>query len=108
MKGFISGEFLALAASMFLLGGCAFPEHRQAVAAQRDDTRRTEFEHCRTEGRTDCDAILNAPVTSRHCTARALLLIRRNTAVPSAHFKRQRPRHDGFFAIVGLQSTTDI
>jgi hypothetical protein len=64
MKGFISGEFLALAASMFLLGGCAFPEHRQAVAAQRDDTRRTEFEHCRAEGRTDCDAILNAPVTS--------------------------------------------
>ena len=22
------------------------------------------FEHCRAEGRTDCDAILNAPVTS--------------------------------------------
>jgi hypothetical protein len=34
------------------------------VAANRDDTRRADFEHCRAEGRTDCDAILNAPVNS--------------------------------------------
>ncbi len=64
MKSFISSEFIALAALMILVGGCASPEHRQAVAAHRDDTRRTEFEHCRADGRTDCDAILNAPVTS--------------------------------------------
>ena len=47
---------------MIFLGGCATPEHRMNVAASRDDTRRSEFEHCRAEGRTDCDAILNAPV----------------------------------------------
>jgi len=35
-----------------------------AAAADRDDSRRTNFEHCRAEGRTDCDAILNAPVNS--------------------------------------------
>lgn len=34
------------------------------VAASRDDARRSEFEHCRAEGRTDCDAVLNAPVNS--------------------------------------------
>jgi len=34
------------------------------AAASRDDTRRTEFEHCRAQGRTNCDAILNAPVNS--------------------------------------------
>ena len=34
------------------------------VAADRDDARRTDFEHCRSAGRTDCDAILNAPVNS--------------------------------------------
>jgi hypothetical protein len=45
-------------------GGCASSEHRLNVAASRDDTRRSEFEHCRSEGRTDCDAILNAPVNS--------------------------------------------
>lgn len=45
-------------------GGCASPEHRMNVAASRDDTRRSEFEHCRDQGRTDCDAILNAPVNS--------------------------------------------
>jgi hypothetical protein len=50
---------------MILLGGCvATPEHRMNVAAARDDTRRSEFEHCRAEGRSDCDAILNAPVDS--------------------------------------------
>jgi hypothetical protein len=32
------------------------------TAADRDDTRRAQFEHCRDQGRTDCDAILNAPV----------------------------------------------
>jgi len=52
-------------ASVILLGGCvAAPEHRMNVAASRDDSRRAEFEHCRAEGRTDCDAILNAPVDS--------------------------------------------
>jgi hypothetical protein len=53
---------LTLAAFVVFAGGCATPEHRMNVAASRDDTRRSDFEHCRAEGRTDCDAILNAPV----------------------------------------------
>jgi len=52
----------SLAAWVVFAGGCAAPEHRMNVAAARDDTRRVEFEHCRDQGRTDCDAILNAPV----------------------------------------------
>lgn len=55
---------LALAALVIFAGGCAAPEHRMNVAASRDDTRRSEFEQCRADGRTDCDAILNAPVNS--------------------------------------------
>lgn len=55
---------LALTSLLIFAGGCTTPEHRMNVAASRDDTRRTEFEHCRAEGRTDCDAILNAPVNS--------------------------------------------
>lgn len=60
------GSRIALAVSMLAIfaGGCATPEHRMNTAADRDDTRRTQFEHCRDQGRTDCDAILNAPVTS--------------------------------------------
>ena len=53
---------LTLSAFVVFAGGCATPEHRMNVAASRDDTRRSDFEHCRAEGRTDCDAILNAPV----------------------------------------------
>jgi PBP1b-binding outer membrane lipoprotein LpoB len=64
MKGFTSRSALALATLAIFIGGCAAPEHRMNVAASRDDTRRTDFEHCRAEGRTDCDAILNAPVNS--------------------------------------------
>ena len=51
-------------ALLILMGGCADPEHRMNVAASQDDSRRAEFEHCRASGRTDCDAILNAPVDS--------------------------------------------
>ncbi len=50
-------------------GGCSTPEHRMASAASRDDARRTEFERCRAEGRTDCDAILNTPVNSNTTTS---------------------------------------
>ena len=64
MKGFKSTAALSLAALMMLTAGCAAPEHRMNVAANRDDARRVEFEHCRAEGRTDCDAILNAPVNN--------------------------------------------
>jgi hypothetical protein len=64
MKGFTSRSTLALAALTIFAGGCAAPEHRMNVAASRDETRRSEFDHCRAEGRTDCDAILNAPVNS--------------------------------------------
>jgi hypothetical protein len=55
---------MTLAAVGIFVGGCAAPEHRMNVAADRDDARRSEFEHCRDEGRSDCDAILNAPVNS--------------------------------------------
>lgn len=55
---------LTLVAFMAVAGGCAAPEHRMNVAESRDDARRDNFEQCRSEGRTDCDAILNAPVNS--------------------------------------------
>jgi hypothetical protein len=64
MQGYKFRAPLALAALAILVAGCAAPEHRMNVAADRDDTRRADFEHCRAEGRTDCDAILNAPVNS--------------------------------------------
>ena len=53
---------LTLAAVVVCFSGCSTSEHRMDTAASRDDTRRSDFEHCRAEGRTDCDAILNAPV----------------------------------------------
>jgi hypothetical protein len=53
-----------LAAFVLIAGGCATPEHRMNVAASHDENRRANFEHCRAEGRTDCDTILNAPVDS--------------------------------------------
>jgi hypothetical protein len=64
MKSMTFRSALALAALTIFVGGCAAPEHRMNVAASRDDTRRSDFEHCRAEGRSDCDAILNAPVNS--------------------------------------------
>jgi len=64
MQGVMSAASLALTALMIFATGCATEEHRMNVAASRDDSRRAEFEHCRAEGRTDCDAILNAPVNS--------------------------------------------
>jgi hypothetical protein len=64
MKGYNSMAALTLTSLMILFGGCAAPEHRMNVAESRDDTRRAEFEHCRAEGRTDCDVILNTPVNS--------------------------------------------
>jgi|SRR5215470_4053475 len=64
MQSFKSSAVLTLAALTILVGGCVVPEQRMNVAASRDDARRSEFEHCRAEGRTDCDAILNEPVNS--------------------------------------------
>ena len=60
------GTRMALSLSMLaiLVTGCATSERRMDAAASRDDNRRVEFEHCRDQGRTDCDAILNAPVSS--------------------------------------------
>ena len=60
------GSRMALALSLFVIfaGGCATSEHRMDTASDRDETRRAQFEHCRDQGRTDCDAILNAPVNS--------------------------------------------
>lgn len=56
--------FSFVVTALMVVGGCSSPEHRQNVAAARDDARRAEFEHCRAEGRTNCDTILNAPVNS--------------------------------------------
>jgi hypothetical protein len=55
---------LGLAVLIISTSGCVAPEHRMNVAASRDEARRDDFERCRAEGHTDCDAILNAPVNS--------------------------------------------
>jgi hypothetical protein len=62
MKDVMARVAVTLSALLILAGGCATPEQRMNVAAAQDDARRSEFEHCRAEGRADCDAILNAPV----------------------------------------------
>lgn len=73
MKGFTLLATSAVAALVMLgAGGCTTSEHRMNVAASRDDTRRSEFEHCRAEGRSDCDAILNAPVNSNSSTGSSI------------------------------------
>ena len=64
MTRYGSRAALALSMLMIFVGGCATSEHRMDTAANRDDNRRAQFEHCRDQGRTDCDAILNAPVNS--------------------------------------------
>jgi hypothetical protein len=65
MKRFASiAAYGATALIVMFASGCYTPEHRQEAAASRDEHRRAEFDHCRAEGRTDCDAILNAPVNS--------------------------------------------
>jgi PBP1b-binding outer membrane lipoprotein LpoB len=64
MTAFGSKMSLTLATLAIFVGGCATAEHRMNTAANRDDARRTNFEQCRAEGRSDCDAILNAPVNS--------------------------------------------
>src|ERR1700733_6404409 len=64
MSAFGSKTALTLATLAIVVGGCATSEYRMEAAANRDDARRTNFEHCRTEGRSDCDTILNAPVNS--------------------------------------------
>jgi hypothetical protein len=65
MKALNTVAAAAVVALMMFAGGCATSsEHRMNVAESRDDTRRAEFEHCRDQGRSDCDAILNAPVNS--------------------------------------------
>jgi hypothetical protein len=64
MSRYRNGPALFLAALAIFAGGCATSEYRMNSAANRDDSRRTNFERCRDEGRSDCDAILNAPVSS--------------------------------------------
>ena len=64
MKGLRSVAALTLGALIIVAGGCVSPEQRMHVAASRDESRRAAFEHCRAEGRIDCDAILNEPVNS--------------------------------------------
>jgi hypothetical protein len=64
MKRFAAVAACGLTVCVLLTGGCATPEHRMNVAAARDEDRRADFEHCRAEGRSDCDVILNAPVGS--------------------------------------------
>lgn len=64
MNGSRCKAALTLTTLAILVGGCATSEQRMDTAANRDDTRRSEFEHCRAAGRSDCDTILNAPVNS--------------------------------------------
>lgn len=64
MRHFKSTAALALVTLSIFAGGCDGPEHRMNLAASQDDSRRGEFEHCRAEGRTDCDALLNVSVDS--------------------------------------------
>lgn len=64
MKHLATFAALGVLAFGAFAGGCSAPEHRQAVAADRDADRRAAFERCRDQGRSDCDAILNAPVNS--------------------------------------------
>jgi hypothetical protein len=65
MKRFASvAAYGATALIVMFTSGCYTPEHRQDVAASRDADRRAEFDRCRAAGRSDCDAILNAPVNS--------------------------------------------
>lgn len=65
MRHFKSMAALALVSFSIIAGGCVVtPEHRMHTAASEDDSHRGDFERCRAQGRTDCDAILNAPVDS--------------------------------------------
>ncbi len=73
----------ATALIVMLSSGCYTPEHRQDVAAGRDETRRAEFDRCRAAGRTDCDSILNAPVNSTPASS---------PATPSGDAVRERER----------------
>jgi hypothetical protein len=64
MKHIATFAALGVLAFGAFASGCYSPEQRQHVAANRDEDRRADFERCRSAGRTDCDAILNAPVNS--------------------------------------------
>ena len=64
MKQVATFAALGVLAFGVLAGGCYSPEARQHVAASRDEDRRAQFDRCRADGGTDCDAILNAPVNS--------------------------------------------
>jgi hypothetical protein len=72
MKRFAPVVACGLTAFVLFTGGCASPEHRMNVAAARDEDRRADFERCRSEGRGDCDAILNAPVGSNPASGDAV------------------------------------
>ncbi len=64
MKQVATFAVLGVLAFGALAGGCYTPEARQNTAASRDEDRRVAFDRCRADGRTDCDALLNAPVNS--------------------------------------------
>jgi hypothetical protein len=84
MKRFASiAAYGATALIVMFASGCYTPEHRQEVAAGRDETRRADFERCRADGHSDCDAILNAPVNSTPPS---------NPPTPSGDAVRERER----------------
>ena len=72
MKRFASFAAYGLTTFVLLAGGCATPEHRMNVAADRDQERRADFEQCRAQGGSNCDAILNAPVDSNTTSGDAI------------------------------------
>jgi hypothetical protein len=71
---------LGVTAFLAFAAGCSAPEHRMNVAASRDQDRRVDFERCRSEGRSDCDVILNAPVNSNTTSGDSVRERERRTA----------------------------
>jgi|SRR5882724_6392559 len=72
MKRFAPIAARGLTVFVLFAGGCATPEHRMNVATAGDEHRRAEFERCRADERSGCDAILNAPVGSNTASGDAV------------------------------------
>jgi hypothetical protein len=72
MKRFAPIAAHCLTVFVLFAGGCATPEHRMKVAAAGDEHHRAEFERCRADERSGCDAILNAAVGSNSASGDAV------------------------------------
>jgi hypothetical protein len=72
MKRFAPIVARGLTVFVLFTGGCATPEHWTNAAAADDEYRRAEFERCRADERSGCDAILNARVDSNTASGDAV------------------------------------